>query len=92
MPSYYDWIDKCWIKDDLPSHLRARTLRSLMRRRLLPELIKEIETGNSEVRLYAGMLARRLVVGDFHLMDEFGERVAALTEGKPSAVNRTKAA
>jgi hypothetical protein len=53
-------------------------------------LLEEIERGDSEVKLYAGLLARKLVVGDEALMKEFGERIAKLQphQRRQQAINR----
>jgi hypothetical protein len=39
----------------------------------------EIEHGSSEVKLYAGLLARALILADPALMNAFGKRVARLS-------------
>jgi hypothetical protein len=85
MPYFYDWINKRWQPYPKGSDPMCPkyTTRSFARRfTLLPQLIKEIETGEGEVKLYAGLLARAIVVSDIDptLMNEFGERIAELTE------------
>ena len=85
MPHHYNWINKCWDEHEHSLGLGPYTVRSSARRfRLLPELIKEIETGDGPTKLYAGMLARHILVSDIdaQLMDEFGKTIADLTEGK----------
>jgi hypothetical protein len=64
-----------------------------MRWRLLSELIKEIEISDPATKLYAGLLARHLLVSDIDArpMDEFGECVANLTEERQGTLKRTKA-
>jgi hypothetical protein len=84
MPYHYNWINKCWDEHEQPLGCGPYTVRSSARRfRLLPELIKEIETGDGPTKLYAGMLARHILVSDIdaQLMDEFGKTIADLTEG-----------
>jgi hypothetical protein len=82
MPYYYDWIDRKYIETKRsPQIEQPLTPRGAERAEtLLPELIKEIETGDSEIKLYAGMLARRLVSTEYYLMRNFGEKVAKLTD------------
>jgi hypothetical protein len=44
--------------------------------------MQEFELGSSETSLYAGLLARAIVVQDFSLMREYGKAVARLTGEK----------
>ena len=76
MGYYFNPIDETWVeKHKTP---RNRQPRAVSRSRLLIALIEEIERGDSETKLYAGLLARKLVMDDEQLMQTFGEKLAAL--------------
>ena len=78
MGYYYDWINKRW-QERIPT-ARPRPARSVSRQTLLSGLIEEMHNGDSESKLYAGLLARVVVVGDEELMKTFGKQVACLTD------------
>jgi hypothetical protein len=46
---------------------------------LLAGLVEEVEQGDSETKLYASLLARKLIGDDFILMGKYGRRIAELT-------------
>jgi hypothetical protein len=70
MGYYFDWINQKW--HEIPEK-PSRNKRSPMNRKLLPLLVDEVAHGASEARLYAGLLARVLVVGDMDLMKQYGK-------------------
>jgi hypothetical protein len=79
MGYFYDWVNNRWAdKAGLEGHPRRKPAHET----LLPELMKEIEPGSSETSLYAGLLARAIVVQDCGLMREYGKQVARLTGEK----------
>jgi hypothetical protein len=77
MGYYYDWLNEQWVDKSTVTPRFPKRLRP--RRTLVDGLIKEMEQGDSEVQLYAGLLVRRLIVGDPSLMQEFGKQVAAMS-------------
>jgi hypothetical protein len=54
----------------------------------LAHLIDEIQRGGSEAKLYAGLLARTLLVNDPVLMDKFGKQVAVTGGTRAAAMLR----
>jgi hypothetical protein len=79
MGYYFDWVNGKWQEK---SRGRRRHPRFTAREALLPGLIDEIENGDSETKLYAGLLARSIVVWDEQLMRAFGKQVARVTGEK----------
>jgi len=73
MGYYYDWVNEKWQHRPGPVLPERRYRR---RETLLRYLLAEINDGDSLTSLYAGLLARALVVLDEELMNEYGERVA----------------
>lgn len=73
MAYFWDAINEVWIKKPPRRALRQRRSG---RRILLGELLEEIRLGDSECKLYAGLLATKLTRGDADLMAEFGGRLA----------------
>jgi hypothetical protein len=80
MGFYYDWINSRWV-DKQHAH-EPTPRRRAAQQNLLPALLVEMEQGSSETRLYAGLLARAIVVQDYGLMREYGKQVARLTGEK----------
>jgi hypothetical protein len=80
MGFYYDWINGSWVDKQLAHEVTPR--RRAAQQNLLPALFIEMEQGSSETRLYAGLLARAIVVQDYGLMREYGKAVARLTGEK----------
>lgn len=78
MGYFYDWINEKW--EDKAGH--EGHPRKSAHQTLLPQLMKEIEQSSSETRLYAGLLARAIVVQDYGLMREYGKQVARATGEK----------
>lgn len=79
MGFYYDWVNDRW-QEKSTNGRRHRRIRAW--RTLLPALVDEIENGDSEGKLYAGLLARHIVTNDEILMEDHGKRVAKLTGEK----------
>jgi hypothetical protein len=79
MGYFYDWVNEKW--EDKAGH-ECHPRRKAAHQTLLPQLMKKIEQGSSETRLYAGLLVRAIVVQDFSLMREYGKQVARLTGEK----------
>jgi hypothetical protein len=77
MGYYYNWVDAKWVEKPLIAPKPPR--RAVPRRTLVTALMEEMSKGDSEARLYAELLARKLIVGDEGLMKEFGKTVAEMT-------------
>jgi hypothetical protein len=76
MGYYYDWIEQNWLPLQHRELTSQQCRRRTCRHRLLSELLTELEAGDDGVsRLYAGLLARRLISRDQELMREFGRQV-----------------
>jgi hypothetical protein len=62
MGYFYNWLDEQWDRSDHTRKLtREQVLEIERRKALIGELIKEIEaSGDSLIKLYAGLLARTL--------------------------------
>lgn len=81
MGYYYDWLNSRWVeKSSIPPKQPRRTIP---RQTLLTALLEEMVKGDSETQLWAGLLARKLIVGDECLMKQFGKKVAMLTMPSP---------
>jgi len=78
MGYYFDWLNEKWVEK--PAVQPRRPHRMFPRRTLVTALVEEMLKGDSEAKLYAAMLARKLIVGDRELMAEFGKQIAAMTE------------
>jgi len=76
MGYYYDWINQRWQERGQST----RPSRKVLRPTLLTGLLEEMQKGDSQSKLYAGLLARVLVVGDEELMKSFGKQIACLTD------------
>ena len=74
MPHYYDWRHMRWVERTPGLRLRPRRARHT----LLEALVEEMREGDSETQLYAGLLARKLLVGDEEMMRAFGKEVAEM--------------
>jgi len=74
VPHYYDWINMRWVERTPGLQLRPRRARHT----LLEALVEEMREGDSETQLYAGLLARKLLVGDEEMMRAFGKEVAEM--------------
>ena len=81
MGYYYDWLNSRWVEKSLTPPKQPR--REIPRQDLLTALIEEMVEGDSETCLYAGLLARKLIVGNEVLMRQFGKKVARLTMPSP---------
>ena len=77
MGYYFDWLNQRWVEK--PAVQRRRPRRMVPRRTLVTALIEEMHKGDSEAKLYAGMLVRTLIIGDRQLMKEFGKQIAAIS-------------
>ena len=77
MGFYYDWLNMKWVEK--PAVQSKPPFRIIPRQTLIEALIEEIEKGDSETKLFAGLLARKLIVGNPFLMKEFGKQVADIS-------------
>jgi hypothetical protein len=80
MGYYFDWVNDEWLE----LTTKRRHPRHAANKQLLPKLMEAIEKGDSDCKLYAGLLCRAIVCSDVLLMDEFGKQVAKLTGEKVS--------
>ena len=79
-----DLVQECWLR----IHRSRQTYRAtepllpwifaIARHTLLEALVEEMRQGDSETQLYAGLLARKLLVGDEEMMRVFGKEVAEM--------------
>jgi hypothetical protein len=90
MGYFFDWIDMRWQPKDHSAPTRTQIRRTNRRRKLVFDLLTELEHGTSMTTLYSGLLARALVQADQELMNELGETVANVTKPEP-ATNDTSA-
>jgi hypothetical protein len=72
---YYDWLDMRWAEKTTP----VAAISWPHYHRLVEELVEEMRRGDSESRLYAGLLARKLIAGRLDLMKKYGREVAELS-------------
>lgn len=74
---FFDHFTQEWVEG--PSVPTTHPRSVMPRQTLLNGLVEEIQRGDSECKLYAALLARKLIGNNHHLMAEFGRRIAALT-------------
>jgi len=87
MGYYFDWLNERWVEKPLVQPRRPR--RTCSRRTLVTALVEEMQKGDCEAKLYAGLLVRKLIIGDMALMSEFGKQIAAMI--KTSVKERQRA-
>ena len=79
MGYYYDWVNEQWVEKPL---VKPRPpSRVIPRRTLVSGLLEEMQKGDGEAKLYAGLLACKLTTDNADLMKEFGKRIVQLREG-----------
>jgi hypothetical protein len=84
MGYYANWLENRWDPIDHNRVITAEQRQLIDRRkRLIDDLMVEIETsGDSIIKLYAGLLARTLTATDEVLIRACSERLANLTPKK----------
>jgi hypothetical protein len=76
---YYDWLNMRWAEKSLP----GTAISWPHYHRLVEELVEEMRRGDGESRLYAGLLARKVMAGRLDLIKKFGPTVAELNGDWP---------
>jgi hypothetical protein len=83
---YYDWLNMRWVEKTGA----GMGISWPHYHRLVAELVEEMRRGDSESRLYAGLLARKLISRRLDLMKKYGRSVAELSGSLPLGRDRVE--